>query len=191
MPTPTKYFFKSVFTAIFLLIVILMFFSNCTTMKHTQTTKSEDYETTDSNAVTTTTTTEKSIAPVIAPADSAEHVVPLKQLLPGVEVKQEIGNMELTESLDAAGNVKFKAKEKQRTIDVPIDRTIISKTVAAAHQVKEVSTSSVVTDKQKEGWFKQVNLNYLWWPIGAIAVLWFCWFLWKLGRDNAAPPSNR
>lgn len=168
---PNRIFVFATITALLLLLLL----ASCGSTKHITTTKNDTTKTDDTKTVSTTTTTEIAIKPLFIDADSAAITLPLKQLIPDQQVTQDVGNMTLTETIDKAGNVHFKAKEKVKTIQVPISRVSIASATTTGHEVTTVKGSTVMADKQRNGALKPLNFNYAWWLLLLIPA----YFVWR------------
>lgn len=147
------------------MVIIVMALSSCNVKKDltksTTDTKTEVKTDVKTESVTTSTTTEKGNVTIETAKDS---LTGQSDNLFENPIYLENENLFVTVTEDKKGIATAKAVKKQKKINVPVDRVIVSKTETKSTGSKKENINANTKESQKKvertGGF---NFNYLWW----------------------------
>lgn len=148
------------------ILITIIFLSSCNINKKLDKSKSEIKTDTEIKTVNTTTTTETALEPLKIAADSLKGTSTNLILDPIIEEDPDI---ELKITQDPITKViTAKAVKKAKTIDIPINRTIITKNEEnkTIKETQKIQTKALVKDISGG-----LNLNYIWWIVALIVII--------------------
>lgn len=152
-----------------------------TQKSHTDTTQQTHIHATETQtAVTTSTLTETAHTIVTIPGDTIERVKAIDEIMAGDSIFEDTPDMETVTKFDAkTKKLKTVVISKPHSIPVYFNRVLVTthqETTQAAQDITAKTHSVVNTkdsSKERQGWFKQIDPNWLWLLLVIAGIVWF------------------